>query len=53
MHAWANAADWFWMAFVMVAWMLLIAIVGYAAAVVALQNSREQHWTGRRPVRKA
>ena len=53
MHAWASAADWFWMAFTMVGWILLIAAVGYAAALVALRSPREQHWARWRPVKKA
>jgi hypothetical protein len=53
MHAWANAADWFWLAFLMVAWIVLIAVVGYAATLVALRHPRELHRTVERTVKKA
>ena len=39
-HAWMNELDWIWMSFFMVLWILLIAALGYAAALVSL---REPH----------
>jgi hypothetical protein len=35
MHAWMNELDWIWMSFFMVLWILLIAALGYAAALVS------------------
>ena len=47
MHAWAQGVEWFWMAFFMVALILLIASFGYAAVLVALRPPHAKIDTGR------
>ena len=55
MHAWAQGVEWFWMAFFMIVWILLIASLGYVAVLVALRPSHPKirHWPTERSVKKA
>ena len=54
-HAWAQGVEWFWMAFFMVVWILLIASFGYAAVLVALRPPHPtiRRWPTERSVKKA
>jgi hypothetical protein len=38
-HHWLNTLDWMWMGAMMIVWILLIAVVGYAAVLVAWRGS--------------
>ena len=40
MHQWLDNMSWMWMSVVMIAWILLIAVVGYAAALAAWQGNK-------------
>ena len=44
-HQWMRLFDWTWIGAMMIAWILLIAVVGYAAVFVASRQS------ARHPVR--
>ena len=54
-HAWAQGVEWFWLAFLMVVCILLIASFGYAAVLVALRppHPRIRRWPTERSVKKA
>jgi hypothetical protein len=43
MHQWMNSFDWTWMGLMMMVWILLIAIVGYAAGLAAWRHSNGDH----------
>ena len=43
MHHWMNGFDWTWVGALMIAWILLIALIGYAAALVAWRHSDDAH----------
>jgi len=48
-HHWMNGFDWTWVGALMIAWILLIALIGYAAALVAWRHSDDAHTQHRRP----
>jgi hypothetical protein len=41
-HAWMNELDWIWLSFFMILWILLIAALGYAAALVSLRGPHKK-----------
>ena len=43
MHHWMSLIDWAWMSAVLLLWVVLIAIVGYAAVLVAWRTSARRH----------
>ena len=45
MHQWMRLFDWTWIGAMMIVWILLIAVIGYAAVFVASRQS------ARHPVR--
>jgi hypothetical protein len=49
-HQWLDNVNWMWMSAVLVGWILLIAVVGYAAALADWQGN-EPHAHHRRPKR--
>jgi hypothetical protein len=38
-HQWLDTLNWMWMSAMMIVWILLIAVVGYAAALAAWRGS--------------
>ncbi len=51
MHQWLDNMNWMWMSAVMIVWILLIAVVGYAAALAAWGQGNEPRAHHRRPKR--
>ena len=49
-HQWMRLFDWTWIGAMMIVWILLIAVIGYAAALAAWQGN-EPHAHHRRPKR--
>ena len=41
-HTLMNELDWIWLTFFMVLWILLIAALGYAAALVSLRRPHKK-----------
>jgi len=40
-HHWLENLDWMWMGAMMIVWILLIAVVGYAAVLVAWRQTSD------------
>ncbi len=51
MHQWLDNMNWMWMSAVMIVWILLIAVVGYAAVLAAWRQGNEPRAHHRRPKR--
>lgn len=51
MHGWMNELDWSWVSTFMLIlfWILVIGVVGFAAALVALRPSHSSNVQPRRP----
>lgn len=48
MPHWMHFVNWIWMSAMMIVWLLLIAVVGYAAVLVAWRHAdRLENGTGR------
>ena len=40
MPTWMNGVNWDWMSVLMISWLVLIGLIGYAAVVVSSQTTR-------------
>ena len=49
MHQWMDSFDWMWMSAMMIVWILLIAVIGYAAVLVAWRQGNDPRAHHRRP----
>ena len=49
MHQWLQNLDWMWMGAMMIVWILLIAVVGYAAVLAAWRQTGDAPARYKRP----